>query len=422
MNRLIVVADDFTGSNDTGVQFSKSNLKTIVITDLNSIEKTSKACDVLVIDTESRFDKKDKAFEKTKSIGKQLSKEKANLYIYKKLDSTFRGNVGAEIAGLMDGLGIDFAIAAPAYPKAGRTTLNGLIYVNNVLISNTEYAKDPKTPVKYSYIPDIITHQTNKRVEIINHNHVILGKEALISRINQLKDQGVEIVVIDAIMDDELEIIAEVVSQIKGHKVLIGSAGLAEYLPIPLGLTKEEETILMIAGSVSTTTTKQIQYLQKELPVEIVDINLKELFHNEEIELNRLVNLCLTYSKEKKDVLIRTSTSKIDVERAFEIGKSLGLSNYETSDSIAIFIGKLTSVLMSKLRIKGLFLTGGDIAIKVAERVKALGTIIDKEILPGIPCGYFIHEDYSNLPVVTKAGGFGREDALVNIVEYLKER
>ena len=78
-------------------------------------------------------------------------------------------------------------------------------------------------------------------------------------------------------------------------------------------------------------------------------------------------------------------------------------------------------MLFRSQKIGGLFLAGGDIAIKVAKTIKASGTMIKDEILPGIPWGYFIHEEYNELPVVTKAGGFGKDDALVRIINYLKE-
>ncbi len=67
---------------------------------------------MLVVDTESRSDDKETAYKKTYEIGK-IAKEKNIKYIYKKLDSTFRGNIGAEISGLMDSLEIRHAIHCP---------------------------------------------------------------------------------------------------------------------------------------------------------------------------------------------------------------------------------------------------------------------------------------------------------------------
>jgi 2-keto-3-deoxygluconate permease len=102
-DKLLIVADDFTGATDTGVHFSKKQLKTIVITDKDQISRSLKEFDVLVVDTESRFDSKDNSYRKICETGKLIKAENIK-YIYKKIDSTFRGNVGAEISGLMDSL------------------------------------------------------------------------------------------------------------------------------------------------------------------------------------------------------------------------------------------------------------------------------------------------------------------------------
>ncbi|VEA39665.1 membrane protein [Salmonella enterica subsp. enterica] len=52
--KMIVIADDFTGSNDTGVQLAKKGARTEVM--LSASQKPSRRADVLVINTESRAD------------------------------------------------------------------------------------------------------------------------------------------------------------------------------------------------------------------------------------------------------------------------------------------------------------------------------------------------------------------------------
>jgi uncharacterized protein YgbK (DUF1537 family) len=51
--KMIVIADDFTGSNDTGVQLAKKGARTEVM--LSTSQKPSRRADVLVINTESRL-------------------------------------------------------------------------------------------------------------------------------------------------------------------------------------------------------------------------------------------------------------------------------------------------------------------------------------------------------------------------------
>ncbi|HHT01077.1 MAG TPA: four-carbon acid sugar kinase family protein [Firmicutes bacterium] len=70
--QLVLIADDFTGANDTGVQFSKRGLRTVVVTDSAQMARASQECDVLVIDTETRLAKADAAYEKVLQVSKLL--------------------------------------------------------------------------------------------------------------------------------------------------------------------------------------------------------------------------------------------------------------------------------------------------------------------------------------------------------------
>jgi len=70
--KLAIIADDFTGSNDTGVQFAKKGLQTIVTTVTEEIPKDLKDHEVLVVDTESRFDAKETAYGKVHRVTREL--------------------------------------------------------------------------------------------------------------------------------------------------------------------------------------------------------------------------------------------------------------------------------------------------------------------------------------------------------------
>ncbi|HPT13135.1 MAG TPA: four-carbon acid sugar kinase family protein, partial [Bacteroidales bacterium] len=56
--KILIIADDLTGAVDTGVQFRKKKLKTLVVTGSENIGRNFRVADVVVVDTESRFDDK----------------------------------------------------------------------------------------------------------------------------------------------------------------------------------------------------------------------------------------------------------------------------------------------------------------------------------------------------------------------------
>jgi uncharacterized protein YgbK (DUF1537 family) len=419
--KLVVIADDFTGSNDTGVQFSKKGLRTVVVSNLDFLNEALSNCDVLVVDTESRFDDKDKAYDKTYHVG-NFAKENKVDYVYKKLDSTFRGNIGGEIAGTIDAMGIDLAIVAPAFPSAGRKTVEGNVYVHDVLLEKTEIAKDPKTPVRESSIPKIISQQSDKNIAVISREIVLKGKEVLNKEIMRLKEKSIEIVVVDAINNDDLKTIAEAIALVNQQVLMVGSAGLAEFLPDTLKLKDTKKSIAVIVGSVSDITRRQANYAVEKYYVEEIIINIENIFNSDrENEKERILNKINELIRLDKDIIIRSTQTVEDVKKAFDIGEKFGLSSFEVSDKIALFIGELTKEMLNNTKLDGLMLTGGDIAIKTANMLGVSGTIIENEILPGIPYGYFIHDTFGEIPIVTKAGGFGEEDAIVKIIDYLKK-
>ncbi|MHB1159801.1 MAG: four-carbon acid sugar kinase family protein, partial [Chloroflexota bacterium] len=111
MVRLGIVADDLTGAMDTGVQFAKEGLHTVVMLGEGALPEA----EMVVISTDSRDEPADEAYRRAKEAGLRL----AGRAIYKKLDSTLRGNLGPEIEGLLDGLGLGRALVAPAFPSSG---------------------------------------------------------------------------------------------------------------------------------------------------------------------------------------------------------------------------------------------------------------------------------------------------------------
>ena len=83
-------------------------------------------------------------------------------------------------------------------------------------------------------------------------------------------------------------------------------------------------------------------------------------------------------------------------------------------------IQKIANYIIANYYLKGLILTGGDTAVSICQEINAYGIQIMKEISPGIPAGLIIGGKLSGLSVVTKAGGFGEEDAILKSIEYLE--
>ena len=125
---MLVIADDLTGAADCGVACAGHGLETIVVLGDSGGEVQA---EVLSIDGDTRrLPAKEAAAETVRLLRRHLHDEGSLLY--KKLDSTMRGNVGAELAAALEvrrALARDkdriVAVLAPAFPATGRTTVNG---------------------------------------------------------------------------------------------------------------------------------------------------------------------------------------------------------------------------------------------------------------------------------------------------------
>jgi uncharacterized protein YgbK (DUF1537 family) len=418
--KLLIVADDFTGANDTGVQFSKLHLHTLVITGSEHLQESLRECDVLVVNTESRFDDQETAYRKAFMTGQLAAKEGISFF-YKKIDSTMRGNIGSEIAGLMDSLELRHTFVVPALPKYGRTTVNGKVHINGVLLEETEFSLDPKNPVRESFIPKIISRQTNKRTAIIIHDYILAGKETVEEKLEHHLEAGVDIIIFDAREERDLELIASVISGVEGNVLFAGCSGLAEHLSKKLPIKKVRKTSVVIAGTVSDVTRQQIAFAARYLNTGIVDIDTGKIFSIDRTnEKKRILEIIADAVLRSEDLIIRSAPLRESVDSTFDTGEEYGMDRFRVSEAIALFLGELASEIIRNMPIKGILLTGGDTAIKTARCLNVYGLILDNEIVHGIPYGHFTGEEFKNTIIVSKAGGFGDEDAIFRVLNFLR--
>ena len=118
---------------------------------------------------------------------------------------------------------------------------------------------------------------------------------------------------------------------------------------------------------------------------------------------------------------VKTASELGLIEKACRIAARGGVNAFECSENISVFLGDVISSICKEFKPGGLVLTGGDIAIKVIKAMGISGTVIKDEVLPGVASGHFISDELKNITFVTKAGAFGKKDALVKIIDFLKK-
>lgn len=424
MIKLAVIADDLTGANDTALQFAKRNIRSSVEIDFMNINSLLDK-EVIVADTDSRDLDKLSAYNKVNKIFKKISNFDAEC-IYKKIDSTLRGNIGAEIKAISDEMNPDIVLIAPAYPSNGRQTIGGYHLLNGVPIERTEIANSPKTPVRTSYIPDILKEQVDKGVSLLDFNVLRKGKLEIRKFVSEAISNNKNWIVCDVIDNSDFITIMEAVKEYK-NILWVGSAGLAEYLPLYYGwignrrysLSKRQGSILVCAGSISHVTQDQVDVLLKSMDIDLVKINIIKLLENQSEELKDKQKIINEIISRNKNILLTTAQSDEDVELAMNIGKKHGLSSKEVSEKIAnIMADLINSIDFNKL--SGMILTGGDMAIHICKAINVSSIEIISEVDTGVPLGYIESKNLDKLFIVTKAGAFGKEDIFVKSIEAIK--
>lgn len=142
--RILAIADDLTGALETGAKFAGAGFTSVVLTD---------ACrranaDVVVLDTETRHVHPDAAEQAIRSCAGGWTAP----LIYKKTDSTLRGNIGAELRALGALYPAARIAYVPAYPAMGRTVRDGRLYIDGVPVHETCFARDALNPVRDSSV------------------------------------------------------------------------------------------------------------------------------------------------------------------------------------------------------------------------------------------------------------------------------
>ncbi|HCA7079382.1 TPA: D-threonate kinase [Citrobacter sedlakii] len=417
--KMIVIADDFTGSNDTGVQLAKKGARTEVM--LTPEQKPSRRADVLVINTESRAIPAEQA---AKAVAQALAPwcEGETLpLVYKKIDSTFRGNVGAEVTAAMRAANRTLAVIAAAIPAAGRTTRDGLCLVNGTPLLETEFASDPKTPILSSRIAELIALQSDIPVHDVSLDDVRRGQLSALLRAFAAERECM--VVVDAVEDRDLSLIAQAICEQATLPLLVGAAGLANALPVRMFMQEKQELpVLVVAGSMSEATRRQVEKALCQARASVVDIDASRLISAQaEQEIAAVVEQACALLGRQQHTILRTSRSADDRQMIDALCTEAGVSRQQLGEMLSQRLGTITLRIIEQARIGGLFLTGGDIATAVASALGAEGYRIQSEVAPCIPCGTFVNSEIDDLPVITKAGGFGSDSTLCDALYFIEE-
>ena len=421
MLEIAVIADDLTGAADTGIQFCPSFPDMVLMSHENLPSSLADKGDFpfqgLALYTNTRSLKADLAGECLKKVGKRFHGFHPK-WVYKKVDSCLRGNIGAEVEALMDQMGYDISFISPAFPDMGRTTFHDIHLVNGIPVAETELSKDPVTPVTTSRLSEAVGLKSHSRVGHVDLRFLEGDEQDLIKQTNRLVLEGARHLVFDVTRETHLDRIVGLALGSPGKILLVGSAGLAgslaRFLPkeqrsdlideTPMG----KGTHLLVCGTASERTALQISRLARAYPCEVISLPPD----------------VLADPSERK-----TLSDKVEVAQlAITIGDVIihirqgGTPSPGPAESIVSGMASFVAAVLEKARPASLFLTGGDTAHAVLDSLGAGGIRLSKEIVPGMVLGRLVGGTADGIFVVTKAGAFGRDEALIEWHQFWENR
>ena len=434
--KLAIIADDLTGANDSGVQLARCGLHTFVF--MNPTGTIIRECDAAVMDTDSRSLPAAEAYRLAKAAAEQAKQWGARV-VYKKIDSTMRGNIGSELEAMVDIFRPDFVVMTPAFPRNGRTVRDGHLFVHGIPVHETEMARDPKTPVLQSGIPDLIAQQSRRKTAVVTKDQLAEGLPSLMSRMDEWLQQQVAYLVLDAESEDELAHAARLFSQCGRNLVWCGSAGLAFHLVEAMGWmtsSRDQTTaetmadwetdrpVLTVVGSVSPRSRKQLDILLGDGRVTGIKLHSASVIRGGDVkqaEQKRVMEAAKEALAKRLDPVLYSSGEPEDVREAKEIGASLGLDDSTVSNRIAEALGEVAARIVLSANPGGLVMTGGDTAKQVCRFVGAIYMRLHDEIETGVPLGWLaMGANGDTIPAVTKAGSFGTDEVLLRALRLLR--
>ena len=356
MIEVVAIADDLTGALESGAAFADAGIQAVVLTNLPDLKTT--ICGVAV-NARSRHETSAEAARIVAQAATQARLSGAK-WLYKKTDSTLRGHIGAELSAAVESWPGCSLMYVPAYPALGRTVRNGRLYVDNIPVEQTSFANDPLSPVLTGWIARVIAKEYTGRVRQLTVDDPLPG------------DLEPAIYICDGTTEEHVRHRAS--EAVRSERLLAaGPAGfLREWLrglPIARNSLRRRpaaNTGLIVNGSLHPRSREQVKRFRSSWAV--------------------------LESAEEREPHPSAPARRLASEAA-------SILRRDCHDALVVIGGETAQAILDELNISELIPLG--------------------ELLPGVPASE-ARLDGRPLIVISKAGGFGPPDVLIQIHRALR--
>jgi D-threonate/D-erythronate kinase len=355
IRQIRVITDDFTSATDALPAFAQRGWPTRVV--LGEGLPAPESPEVWSTDTDSRALDDLTAASRVAAWARQW--RDADILV-KQFDSTLRGPVACEVMAAWRASGRRKLLVAPAFPAAGRTTVNGEVRVDGVPVADTAFSRDPQSPVRVSSVPRLFAgpgqqlHVARDAAEAID----LLGR--------------VDAVVVDASTEADLQELVLAASRLP-DLLWAGSTGLLR--AVALALPERQQAVTSWKGA-------------QRPGIVVGSFNPR---------------------------------SRAQLRNAQAHGALVWATPDERGESDALtgeLVDKVCDAVL-KGHCDGLAVTGGETAKHIARHLQAFEIAVLREVEAGIPL-CLMRTPGGEIPLVTKAGGFGDDDVFDRCLQSLR--
>lgn len=396
LRSFCIVADDLSGAADCAAAFARVAGPVPVV--LGSVQDEAEC---LAIDTDSRSMDGATAVAATTRAFEQIARSgSAHQLVYKKIDSTLRGHVGAELeAALRAGPQFAGAIVAPAFPAQGRTLVGGRLCVQGLPADRRGHSGDLMSMLAAVGLRPALLSQPQE------------DPAQIAQRIAHALQGGARSIVVDAADQGDLTCLAAALCSPEAPRLLVaGSAGLARALAAHVerraietghepAIAPRIGPVMTVVGSFSTASAAQVRQIEESGDAQVIRLDSGQWLEEQHATLRRNT---LDAARES----LRSGRNLL-----FAIGGEVA---QPFSRSLVQAMARVTAPLLQDAA--ACVLTGGDTARAMFNELGVNRLDVSGEFEPGISMASAASDA---LPAfVLKAGGFGDALALQRIIRH----